>query len=301
MIQEKIAVIGTFDGVHLGHVHLLRQLLRQAAGRGLEPMAVTFSTHPLSVINPAAAPAMLTTAAERAEAIRAAGVANVAVLDFTPELRAMTAGEFMAMLGRDYRVKALLMGYDHRFGSDHPGSLERYREAAAPLGLEVLAADEYRRSDGTAISSSAIRRALAVDGDAAGAALSLGRPYRLSGAVGHGRQIGRTIGFPTANVEGIAAGKVIPAAGVYAATATVDGAAHTAVVNIGSRPTVTAADGSAASRTIEAHLLGFDGDIYSRGITLDFTRRLRDERRFDSLEALSLQIAADIANAAGGQ
>jgi riboflavin kinase/FMN adenylyltransferase len=193
------------------------------------------------------------------------------------------------------------MGYDHRFGSDRLGSLERYREAAAPLGLEVLAADEYRRADGTAISSSAIRRALAVDGDAAGAALSLGRPYRLSGTVGHGRQIGRTIGFPTANVEGIAAGKVIPAAGVYAATASVDGAAHTAVVNIGSRPTVTAADGSAASRTIEAHLLGFDGDIYSRGITLDFTRRLRDERRFDSLEALSLQIAADIANAAGGQ
>lgn len=291
--KGHIAVIGTFDGVHRGHRFLLDELRSRGEATGLSPMVVTFAAHPLSVVRPDAAPKLLTTLPERLSLLREAGISDVVVLPFDDELRQMSAREFMTML-RDRRgVKALLVGFNHRFGSDRLGDFDDYRRIGREIGVDVTKADEYRPADGIAISSSAIRRNI-LDGDVAAAARSLGRSYSIAGTVGRGRQLGRTIGFPTANLYGVDSDKILPATGVYAATATVGERQHRAVVNVGHCPTV---DSSVdAPLSIEAHIPGFAGDLYGCPIEVAFDSRIRGERRFHSLDALRSQIALDIAS-----
>lgn len=292
--HRHIAVAGTFDGVHLGHRHLLDTLVERGCERGLSPMVVTFRQHPLSVIRPGAVPPALTTPREKEALLHQAGIENVVTLDFDEQLRRMTAGEFMKMLHDCYGVDEILMGFNHRFGSDNSLAFSDYCEAGHTVGVDVSLAGEFRRKDGSAISSSAIRAMLG-RGEVENAAAALGREYSLSGVVGHGRRIGRTIGFPTANIIDVHPSKMIPAPGVYAAVAILDdGSRYQAVVNIGRRPTVEkSAD---TPLTIEAHLIGFDGDLYGRALTLSFVKRLRGERPFPSLDELKKQIALDIAS-----
>lgn len=286
--MRYIATIGTFDGVHLGHRHLLGQLKAEAMSRGMKPLAVTFTSHPLSAIRPEMIPPALSTPEERIADIQALGIDTLA-LDFTQELRRLTAAEFLTMLRRRHQVHVVMPGFNNRIGSDRIHGIDQYTDAGIRAGVEILPASSRR--PGPEISSSTIRKAIAL-GDMDEAAEMLGHPYRITGTVVHGQAIGRTIGFPTANIL-TPADIAIPGPGVYAAD-TADG--HRAVVNIGTRPTVT--DGNPApATTIEAHLLDFNGNLYGSTLTLSFIRRLRDERKFSSIDDLKRAIQADTVSA----
>lgn len=286
-----VVAVGTFDGLHLGHRALLGEVRRTASRTGLTPGVVTFSSHPLATLRPERVPALLATPALKRRLLDSEGIGRVVTLDFTPALAAMTAREFVEMLRRDYGVRHIVLGFNTSMGSDRVSAIEAFEAIAAETGVGVSRAPEFTlpRHDGP-VCSSAVRR-LVSEGDVSSASLLLGRPYRLSGSVVHGRALGRQLGYPTANIEPSPAGQAIPAPGVYACRATVDGGAHTygAMVNIGSRPTVDS-DGHV---TIEAHLFDLDADLYGRTIDLDFIARLRDEQRFPSLDALRTRLAAD--------
>ena len=287
----RMAVVGMFDGVHTGHRHLLDELKREASARGLEPLVVTFSNHPLELVRPGSAPALLTSAEEKVSLIRAAGIGRVVCVPFDDALRHTTAGDFLLRLRREHGMRALLLGFNNRFGYDAPSDFEAYRGLGESLGVEIVCATcKVADADGTVPSSTAVREALA-SGRMEDAAVLLGRDYELEGEVVHGRQLGRTIGFPTANIVP-EAGRAVPGPGVYAACAAVDGGKYRAMVNIGRRPTV---DRVGAPIRIEAHLIGLpEGtDLYGRVVRLRFGRMLRGERKFESVEALAAQLRAD--------
>ena len=285
----RMAAVGMFDGVHLGHRHLLGELREEARRRGLCPLAVTFPCHPLGCIRPGREPRLLSEPEEKRALMEALGV-EVAMLPFTPALRDTSAAGFLSLLRDRFGAEAMLLGFNNRFGHDAPADFNDYVALARGCGIEMVQGTEFDLAGEGAVSSSAIRRALG-EGDVAHARRMLGRPYRLTGTVVGGKRIGRSIGFPTANIAPPSERKLIPAAGVYAALATLpDGSRREAVVNIGNNPTVNGHDGP---QTVEAHLIGFENEIYGQPLTLDFAERLRGERRFPSLEALSAQIAAD--------
>lgn len=284
--RKTAVTVGTFDGVHRGHRAVLDFLTEEASRRGLSPVAVTFDPHPLWVVSPDRAPLLLETPEERAELLREAGV-EVVTVDFTPEVMRITADEWIGMLADCLGAKLLVAGYDNTFGSDGMTmSLSDYRGIGLRHGVEVIRAPEVR-----GVSSTAIRRLLA-GGDVGQAASQLGFPYTLSGVVEPGRKLGRRLGFPTANLA-IAGIMQIPGPGVYAAEACVaNGRCYPAVVNIGVRPTVD----ENLPLTVEAHLCGFEGNLYGRTLRLRFLRRLRDERRFSTLDELKAAIAGDVAS-----
>ena len=284
------ATVGMFDGVHRGHLLLLRRLEEYARKRGLEPLAVTFANHPLSVVAPERAPHLLTGVAARLYLLEQAGLENCLLLEFTPALRTLDAVEFLRELKRRMPLKALVAGFNNRIGSAGGPSLE---QAAAMEGIDLLRA-EGLEAGGEPISSSRVR-GLLENGDVEKANVLLGRCYTLRGIVGHGKELGRRIGFPTANLQPVEADKLLPGFGVYACMAEIEGFPadiFKAVVNIGSNPTVD----TAPDCKIEAHILGIDKsvDLYGRRVTLRFAGRLRDERRFESVEMLASQIVLDI-------
>lgn len=278
------AAVGTFDGLHLGHAEVLRMMRDEAGKRNLEPLAVTFDRHPLSLIAPERAPSAITSLERKEKLIRKAGVRPV-VLPFDGRMRSTTAYEWMRLLHDRYGVTLLVVGYDNTFGSDGVNmSISDYRDIGKEIGIEVIEAPYV-----AGVSSSAIRKAIA-SGDIEKAAGMLGRPFSLSGHVVEGNKLGRTIGFPTANLKP-APGIVIPGKGVYAAKATLpDGSVADAMVNIGVRPTIRRGN----SPTIEAHIINWKGDLYGKRIKLDFYSRLRDEQQFNSIDALRKQLRLDL-------
>lgn len=277
------ATIGFFDGVHKGHRFLIGELRRVAAERGLRSAVITLDSHPETILSGIIKP-LLTTNEERAALLRETGIDEVFAFHF-PTIRNMTAMQFMQMLKERYKVDVLLMGYDHHFGSDQPASFADYAAMAAGIGLELV---PVTVSPDGEVSSSKIRKAL-IEGDIVRANNMLGYAYRLSGKVVHGNGIGKTIGFPTANILPDPV-KLIPKTGVYSGR--VKG--HHAVINIGTNPTV-----GNDHLTIEAHLIDYAGDsLYGKTLTLEFEQRLRDEQQFASLAELQKQIQEDIKNAA---
>lgn len=288
--HRRIASVGTWDGVHRGHASVLRVLVEIAGRLGAVPTAVTFSRHPLSVVRPERVPPMLSSLERRVERLQACGAQDVVILPFDDDLRSLTAEEFLKLLRRDYSVEGIVVGHDNSFGADRPGDADTLRKAAEKAGVMMFVAKEWQHDSGK-VCSSVIRRLIA-SGEMGLAAELLGYPYELDGVVVDGKQIGRTIGFPTANVS-VAPECALPASGVYACRATIAGmpGSFIAIVNIGSRPTVDC--GSHSPLTIEAHLLDFNGDIYGKNLTLFFVERLRSEKRFPTLEALAAQLAAD--------
>lgn len=291
LTRPRMAAIGMFDGVHAGHCHLIDMLVRSAAERSLQPVAVTFADHPRALTDPEGAPRMLSSYRSRVGELVGAGAAGVVVLDFDERLRSMTARDFMAMLRRDYNVRALLMGYNNRFGHDRPEGIEAYRAIGRETGMEIVAADEYRAGEEHRhVSSSEVRRCLA-RGDVGAAAMLLGHEYTLEGIVEHGKQLGRSIGFPTANIHPCDPRRIIPANGVYAVrVALPDGTVRAGMMNIGHRPTVDTPD---APPSLEVHILDYDGDLYGREVSVSFVARLRDERRFPDIDRLRAQLTAD--------
>lgn len=289
----QIATIGFFDGVHKGHRYLFKQLNEEAAARGLKPLIVTFEEHPRTVLQSDYIPKLLSTKEERKALLSAYG--EVVMLRFST-IRDLTAEQFMIRLKEEYGVEVLLMGYDHRFGSDGLRNPEDYCRVGAKQGIEVLRMEEYQ--DGTQhVSSTEIRTALE-KGDVERAKELLGRPYALFGKVVHGKGLGRTIGFPTANIEQEEPNKIIPMAGVYEVKVKgerlkdegVNELANERVSGLGVRGMCNID----SQGVIEVHLLGYKGNLYGQNLTIQFMQFIRKERQFHSLDELQQQIKADV-------
>jgi riboflavin kinase/FMN adenylyltransferase len=280
---------GTFDGVHLGHRAILGTALTRAREAGLEAVVCTFDPHPVEVLQPERAPLPITTLDERLELIGQTGVDVVVVLAFTPELAAIEPEAFVKdVLLERLRAREIVVGYNHRFGRGARGDARLLETLAARSGFQAHVVPP-KTVDGAVVSSSGIRAALA-RGDVTTAARALGRPYAIAGTVTSGAGRGRTLGFPTANI--VSSRAVLVARGVYRGRVHVEGHSHSAVVNVGVRPTF-----GETTLAVEAHLLDFTGDLYDRQVRLEFLDRLRDEMRFPSVEALRAQVARDIAAA----
>lgn len=292
--NRHIAVVGMFDGLHAGHRFLLDRLKDEGRSHGLTPLAITFSNHPLEIIAPEKAPKLLSTPAEKSLLFEATGI-TADIIPFDNALRMTSAGDFLRMLAARYGVTTMMLGFNNRFGHDAPRDFDTYRRMALDCGIDIMQAPELTLAT-RHVSSSAVRDLLAGQGDVASAAQMLCRPYALTGTVTGGKRIGRTIGFPTANIAPSDGRKLIPLPGVYAATAILpDNNTCPSVVNIGHRPTVEKNAGAPIS--IEAHLIGFDGDLYGKELTLAFIDRIRAEQRFPDLETLRKRIENDRAEA----
>jgi riboflavin kinase / FMN adenylyltransferase len=284
-VRPCVATIGNFDGVHRGHQAVLAHLRARATGHGLPAAVVVFEPQPDEYFRPTP-PARLSTLREKIEAFAALDIAQVVCLHFGPRLAATPAEEFIGrLLVEGLAIRHLVVGPDFRFGHARRGDVAMLDAAGTRAGFVVETLAPYVQ-DGERVSSTAVRAALAA-GDLARAARLLGRPYAVSGRVAHGDARGRTLGFPTANLPVRRGPPAIR--GVYAAW--VEGAAAQplpAVVNVGIRPTV-----GGERALLEAHLLGFSGSLYGTRLRMRFVRRLREERRFPSVDALRAQIERD--------
>ena len=282
-----VVTVGTFDGVHRGHQAVLAEIVRRARARGLESLLVTFEPHPLEVVNPAAAPRLLTLPDEKREILAQTELDRVAVVPFTRELAALTPEEFVRRILRaEYGMQELVLGYDHGFGRGRSGDVALVRRLGASDGFAVDVVDAVREN-GLPISSTLIRTAVA-HGDLAAAERWLGRRYSLLGVVERGVGRGRTIGIPTINLAPPDARKLLPPDGVYAVWVAWRGGRSGGMMNQGSRPTF-----GDATRGLEIHLFDFAGELYGETVKVEWVRRLRDVRTFPSREALVEQLEHD--------
>jgi len=286
-VSGSVLTVGTFDGVHRGHQAVAAEVVRRARAGGRRSVLVTFDPHPLEVVNPAAAPRLLTLADERAALLAALGLDQVAVLPFTPALSHLAPDEFVRrVLRAQFGMEELVLGYDHGFGRGRAGDLATMRElgGADGFGVDVV---EPVRDDGQPISSTLIRAAVA-HGELARAERWLGRPYGLLGRVVPGAGRGRTIGVPTLNLAPPDARKLLPPDGVYAVWVWWRGTRYGGMMNQGPRPTF--AD---EGRTLEVHLFDFAGELYGETVRVEWVQRLRDVQAFPSREALVAQLDRD--------
>jgi riboflavin kinase/FMN adenylyltransferase len=284
---RTVVTVGSFDGIHLGHHAVLQEIARRALASGRTSVLVTFEPHPLEVINPAAAPPLLTLPDEKRMALAQMPVDQVAFVPFTSELRSLSPERFVReVLEARFHLAELVIGHDHGFGQGRSGDVEFLRQIGREDGfaVDVIAAVLL---DGRPISSTMIRRAVA-GGDLETAARALGRPYSVSGVVERGAGRGRSIGVPTVNLAPPSPRKLLPPDGVYACAVSWRGGVHGAMANLGSRPTF-----GEQARALEAHLFGHEGELYGEHVTVEFVRRLRDVVRFPSVEALRDQLARD--------
>lgn len=279
-----VLTMGTFDGVHRGHQSVMAETVRRAgAGRSV---ALTYDPHPRAVLF-GAGPPLLTTLGEKMAAMAATGLSDLVVVPFTRDIAAWTAERFVDdVLVERIGVGEVVLGHDHRFGARGAGDAALLRQMGASRGFTVDQLPPLE-IDGQVVSSSAIR-ALLAGGDVTEAARLLGRRYTLSGTVVRGDQLGRTLGYPTANLDPDA-GKLVPGHGIYAVRVIAeDGTPHDGLASLGTRPTFDGRD-----VRVEAHLLDYDGDLYGQRLTLAFVQFLRSERRFASAEALIVQMDED--------
>jgi riboflavin kinase / FMN adenylyltransferase len=291
-IAGTVVTVGTFDGVHRGHRHVLERLRARGAELDLPTLVVTFEPHPLEVIRPDIAPARLTLREEKLVALAGCGIDYVAEIAFTPTVRALRAEAFIrGVLVRQYRVRSLLIGHDHAFGRGREGDAELVQRVARDAGFEVDVVDAVALASGGRLSSSVIREAVAA-GDLAKAARGLGRAYELMGRVSTGAGRGRLLGFPTINVQLPSPRKLLPRLGVYAVRVSSALGTFGGMMNLGPRPTF----GDAAT-TLEVHLFGATGDWYGRPVRLEFIARLRDTMKFSGPEALVAQLEQDAVHA----
>ena len=283
-----VVATGFFDGVHVGHRLVIKQLVEVAAVRGDDSMVMTFWPHPRNVLQKEARTLrLLTTLQEKKRMLMDLGVDQVEVLQFTKDFSAMTTEEYLRMLMERSGAKTILLGYDNRVGSDALDT-DQVARTAENLGLEVIRTDMVPSEVGYAVSSTKIRQQLEA-GDVQGAADMLGYEYSLHGVVIAGNRIGRTIGFPTANMQLYEPLKLVPGNGVYFVRVETVGRNLFGMCNIGHRPTVS----SNNARTIETNIFGFEEDIYGLDIKVTFLQKIRDEKKFDTLDDLKNQLVND--------
>lgn len=306
--MNRVATIGFFDGVHLGHQFVIRQVAEEARKRGLEALVVTFDRPPREVVTGKKCH-LLTTLDEKKRLILAAGADRCEILPFTPDFATLSAKDFMLeILKNRLRVEVLMLGYDNHFGHrdpDHPETFDDYQRYGREMGIEVLKMPPFTTQHPSPTThhpspitqnSTFLRHALR-DGDISLAAELLGRPYSITGLVVHGRGEGHRIGFPTANLAPESVETILPKSGVYAVKVRSKGVKESGskvfsgMMNIGMRPTY-----NGTTLSLEVHLFDFDGDLYGQTLTIDFLRRIRDEQPFESPEALRKQLEKDRAD-----
>jgi riboflavin kinase/FMN adenylyltransferase len=284
-LVHPVLALGNFDGLHRGHQKIVERVKRGAVEHGGTPMAMTFDPHPPRIVRPDKAPPLLMTKAQRLEALHRAGIGCVAVVRFTRELSAWEPEAFVrTVLVEWLRVSEVWVGANFLFGHDRSGNFSLLRTLGQRYGFRADKIDPVRYKD-FVVSSTRIRR-LVTEGRMDEAGALLGHGYYVDGTVVEGKRRGREIGFPTANL--MTDNELLPPHGVYATTTTIDGIVHAGLTNIGTRPTF-----GESGTTVETHLLNYSGDLYGRSVRLGFVLRLRDERRFDDVDALRTQIEAD--------
>lgn len=283
------ATVGFFDGVHAGHRFLLDELKSVAHKNHVNSVVITFDVHPRKVLNADFQPKLLTTLSEKTEQLAYTDVDACVVLNFNKDFAHLTAYEFIKyILAERLKVKVLLVGHDHRFGFNRAQGFDDYVKIGEDLGIKVIKAERFTNENHEQISSSEVRHALEA-GNIDQANKILTHPYVLSGNVVEGSQIGRKIGFPTANIQPEDKDKIIPAQGVYAARVHFEGKTYRAMLNIGKRPTVS----NAEEVKIEAHILDFEQNIYNKTVKIEFLNRIRDEIKFNNLDELKTQLQKD--------
>ncbi len=286
-VDGTVVTVGSFDGVHRGHMAVLREITRRADKRGLDSVLVTFDRHPLTVVRPDEAPGMLTTPDEKKEFLSQSGLDYVAFLPFTRTLSQYSPEEFVDhVLCRRFRVAELVIGYDHGFGHGREGDIDLLRRLGRTFGFAVDVVPAVG-VDGAPVSSTGIRRSVAA-GEVEKAARELGRPYSFRGPVVTGLGRGRDLGFPTANIKAPEGEKLLPKQGIYAVRASLRTEIRSGLLHLGPRPTFA---GSPPS--IELYILDFDQDIYGERVRVDFLKRLRDVRPFGTAGKLIEQMKRD--------
>jgi riboflavin kinase / FMN adenylyltransferase len=279
--------VGSFDGMHLGHQAVLREIAERASAAGRASVLVTFEPHPLEIVNPQAAPPILTTGPERGEFLAQTAIDYVVLLRFDRRMAGLSPEEFVKEILLDRcQTRELVIGHDHGFGRGRSGDVETLRRLGTVHGFEVDVVPAVDVGD-QHVSSSRIRRAVA-GGDLASAARMLGHPYRVSGRVVEGERRGRQIGVPTINLGDIPPRKLLPPDGVYAVRVEWRGGRSGGMMNQGARPTFRD-----KRRVLEAHLFDFDGDLYDEWVRVEWIERLRDVQSFASVEALKHQLERD--------
>jgi riboflavin kinase/FMN adenylyltransferase len=284
-LSHPVLALGNFDGLHRGHQKIIERVKRGAAEHGGTPMAMTFDPHPPRVVRPDKAPPLLMTKAQKLEALHEAGIRCVAVVRFTRELSEWDPETFVRTVLVDWlRVSEVWVGANFLFGHERSGNFSLLRMLGQRYGFRADKIDPVRYKD-FVVSSTRVRR-LVGEGRVDEAGALLGHSFFVDGRVIEGRRRGRELGFPTANLA--TDNELLPPHGVYATTMTIDGVVHPGMTNIGVRPTF-----GEQETTVETHLLGYSGDLYGRTVRLGFVLRLRDERKFDDIDALRAQIEAD--------
>lgn len=284
---KTVLTLGTFDGVHQGHKTILDKLIKSSIETGNESVVLTFFPHPRMVLQQDSDIKLLNTIGEKALLLEQAGIQNLIIHPFDHTFSRLTAEEFVKSILVDrLNISKIIIGYDHRFGRNRTATIDDLVVFGQEYGFEVEQISALEVNE-VSVSSTKVRNALA-EGDIQTANAFLGYPYMLTGSIVKGKQLGRTIGYPTANVAITENYKLVPAQGVYAATATLDGKTYNGMLNIGTNPTV-----GGAQQTIEINLFDFDSDIYGREIQISLHHRLRNEVKFPSIEALKEQLAQD--------
>lgn len=281
------ATIGFFDGVHKGHKYIISQLINDAKTHEMESMVITFKQHPRQVLQQNYIPKLITICPRKEALLKATGVDNVLMLDFTREMSNLSAKEFMQVLRDNYNVRRLLIGYDNRFGHNRNEGFREYQIYGKELGVEVVALNAFH-DQGLTYSSSMVRRMLN-EGNIPNANKCLGYKYGFSGVVVHGFGEGRKLGFPTANIK-VAEEQLIPKRGVYAVKVKIDGSnnEYQGMLSIGVRPTYGDFD-----ETIEVNIFDFNEDIYDKTISVFFVKWIREEKKFNSIEELKEEMNND--------
>lgn len=288
--MRSVVTVGTFDGVHAGHRELIRRLVAKAREIGGRSVVVTFDPHPREIIQPGKQGiGLLTTPGERSELLAALGVDTMVVIPFNRDFSLMDSNTFLrdVIFGK-IGLSAFIIGYDHHFGRNREGDHFTVESLGAELGFSVEIV-EAREVNEHVVSSSSARRALIDEGNIELVKQFLDRPYRLSGLVVHGDARGRTIGFPTANIRLEDHRKIVPKVGVYAVMVDTTDGNYPGMMNIGYRPTF----GGDPEPRLEVHIIGFDGDLYGKRITVHFEGRIRDEMKFDGIDELRVRLGED--------
>lgn len=282
-----VATIGFFDGVHIGHRFLIKHLQKLAASKGLPSMVFTFSEHPRKILQQSYVPRLINTFEEKKQLLCATGIDFLSVIDFTLAFSQLTAESFIKILSEQFHVSCLLVGYDHRFGKNRTDGFYEYIHYGDKYGVEILQAPVFEYEE-IQISATLIRKLIEA-GNMRQANTYLTYPYTLNGEVVSGHQVGRTMGYPTANLQPETEEKIFPAVGVYAVFVKIDGIRYPGMMNIGYRPTLGIND----KLSLEVHVFDFEQKIYGKYISVEFIDRIRNEIKFEDKTQLKAQLKKD--------